>query len=63
MIGQLSNKEFIDLYSIAAEGRKGFNPVTRKAWIKYGKETFNYYHQHDDNSWTCYDCKTIQIFT
>ena len=55
MIGQLSDDEFRNKYPNAA--KDDGTAVTR-----YGKETFNYWQQHNDGSWTNYDCKTKQIF-
>ena len=58
--GQLSNEEFMSMYEKAAKGmRAWFNPVEKTASIMYGKSTLNYYIQHSDGSWTCYDTKTI----
>jgi len=47
--GQLSEQEFYSKYG---------NHPNGKAIIKYGKATYNYWMQHDDGSWTNYDCKT-----
>jgi hypothetical protein len=63
--GQLSNEEFMSMYEKAAKGmRAWFNPVEKTASIMtasimYGKSNLNYYIQHSDGSWTCYDTKTI----
>ena len=53
MIGQLSNDEFKTSYPNATIKSNG------KAITKYGKSTLNYWTQHNDISWTNYDCKTI----
>jgi len=57
MEGQLSDKEFRYSYPNAQ-----INNSTRIAITKYGKSTYNYWMQHKDNSWTNYDCKTVDYF-
>ena len=59
MIGQLSNIEFKKLYEKAGTLRRGHNLLTKQAWIMYGVRTVNYYIQHEDGSWTNYNCKTL----
>ena len=58
MTGQYTNEEFLAMYDKAGIGRRGINPLTKRAWICYGRYTVNYYVQHEDGSWTNYDCKT-----
>jgi hypothetical protein len=47
--GQRTREEFAQQY--------GAN-YQEHAVIKYGKSTYNYWMQHDDGSWTNYDCRT-----
>lgn len=54
MKGQISNEEFLSKYPNAEK-----NVSTNKAVTRYGKYTINYWIQHEDGSWTNYDCKTI----
>lgn len=54
MKGQYTNSEFEQMLQGSLHGRD-YN--TGKAWIKTGN-TVNYYIQHEDGSWTNYDCKT-----
>jgi hypothetical protein len=66
MIGQYTDSEFTEMLL-----RKASNIIIRngvkQATIPYGRSTLNFYIQHSDNSWTNYDCKTVQtpfnIFT
>ena len=53
IIGQLSNEQFMDSYPNATLKNDG------TAITKYGRSTINYWIQHEDNSWTNYDCKTV----
>ena len=62
MEGQLSNPEFMAMYEKAARAMCAwFDPVNRTARVRYGKSTINYYLQHEDGSWTCYDTRTIYM--
>jgi hypothetical protein len=56
MIGQYSNDEFEQMLSKAFMCHSR-NYETKIASIRVGN-TYNYYKQHDDGSWTNYDCKT-----
>lgn len=56
MIGQLTDGEFVEKLSISG-GNVDY--ITKKAVIRYGKYTYNYYVQHSDGSWTNTECKTI----
>lgn len=58
MIGQYSDEQFKAMYNNAIL-KGGYS--TGIAWIKYGKYTYNYYTQHNDKSWTNFDCKTKYI--
>jgi hypothetical protein len=58
MIGQISDNEFKVLYDKAGQFRRGMNYSQGTAWLMYGKSTINFYIQHEDKSWTNYDCKT-----
>jgi len=58
MIGQYSNDEFIAMYQKAGPLKRGHDLVNKTAWVQSGSATFNYYRQHEDGSWTNYDCKT-----
>jgi hypothetical protein len=54
MEGQISDSEFRSLYPNAK-----INNSDRTCITRYGRSTINYWMQHDDGSWTNYDCKTI----
>jgi len=54
MEGQISNEQFIDEHPNATKNVSNNIAVTR-----YGKSTVNYWIQHEDGSWTNYNCKTV----
>ena len=54
MKGQISDLEFIRCYPNAIVNYRNKTAVTF-----YGRSTVNYWYQHDDGSWTNYNCKTI----
>lgn len=56
MIGQYSNDEFLQMYKSSQNFKTMISPDT--AVIRYGKNTYNYYTQHEDYSWSNYDCIT-----
>lgn len=56
MTGQYTNSEMEQMLQ-NSNPFNGRNYDTRTAWIKKGN-TVNYYMQHEDESWTNYDCKT-----
>lgn len=57
MIGQYSNEEFMQMYQ-ECKNVKEWDVSTGTAWMKYGTQTYNYYRQHSDSSWTNFDCRT-----
>ena len=58
MIGHLTDEVLKLKYKQAGILRRGYDFENNTVWIMYGKYTCNYYYQHEDNSWTNYDCKT-----
>ena len=56
MMGQLSHREFCDSHSTASTE---LVEETLYAITRYGQSTRNYWIQHDDTSWTNYDCRTL----
>ena len=57
MIGQYSNEDFLEMYKTCTNF-KGCDISTGTAWMQYGKQTYNYYKQHSDGSWTNFECRT-----
>lgn len=57
IIGQYSEDEFKAMISEAGQFRSNLHYSEGTATITYGNTT-NYYIQHEDRSWTNYDCKT-----
>ena len=51
MIGQRSKEDFAKQYGKQHEDH---------AVIRYGKYTLNYWTQHEDGSWTNYNCETSE---
>lgn len=56
MKGQYTNTEFEQMLQ-NSKMMSGRNYDNGTAWIIKGNTT-NYYMQHEDGSWTNYDCKT-----
>ncbi len=61
MIGQYSNEDFLQMYR-DCKNFKGCDIGLGTAWMQYGRQTYNYYRQESDRSWTNCDCKTKLIF-
>ena len=57
MVGQLTDMEFRTKYPTAM-----IRNDSRTAITYYGKYTINYWIQHEDYSWTNYDCKTDNYY-
>lgn len=57
--GQLTEEQFVSMLSSKSPFEYNVNYITKIAIVRYGKNTVNYYRQHDDGSWTNYDCKTV----
>lgn len=55
IIGQLTDEEF---KTMLRPGCYNVDYVNKTAWLRYGKNTTNYYIQHEDGSWTNSHCST-----
>lgn len=60
MQGQLTDNELQAMYQKKGDflDRRENKVAVNHVVIKSGNHTYNYYTQHEDGSWTNYDCKT-----
>ena len=58
IVGQYTDAEFQQMYQQRKNSVVKNTIAKDKCVLKSGNHTYNYYMQHQDGSWTNYDCKT-----